>query len=279
MLVRTITSIILVILLAGILWVGELGIGLVLALFTIIGTLELYRATEQGGNQPIKWISVLFAVPVVLYTVNTAYDFLRIAVYLIAALIFIICIRHNEKHSVVDALITLAAGVVVGNLFYSVLSIYKMGGDRVESGALLFLCLIGAFVTDIFAYFVGVAFGKHKLCPNVSPKKSVEGSIGGIIGATVVMALYGHFVLSKHFVMFANVSVTAYLILGLVCGVVSQVGDLAASMIKRHYGIKDYGTLFPGHGGILDRFDSFLFVAPAVQFVLSVSVTALGKFE
>ena len=120
-----------------------------------------------------------------------------------------------------------------------------------------------AWVTDTFAYFTGRLFGKHKLIPAVSPKKTVEGAIGGAVCCALVAVLYG-FLTNLWFE--ANPNYVVLAIAGLVIAVVSQIGDLAMSAIKRQYGIKDYGKLLPGHGGLLDRFDSCM----AVTVVLAV---------
>lgn len=120
------------------------------------------------------------------------------------------------------------------------------------------LIFFGAWFTDIFAYFCGMLFGKHKLIPDVSPKKTVEGSIGGIIFATASFVIYG--IITNNF--FETSSNLVFLAVGgIIVSILSQIGDLLMSHIKRHYGIKDYGKIFPGHGGMLDRFDSILAVA------------------
>ena len=110
------------------------------------------------------------------------------------------------------------------------------------------------------AYFTGLAMGKHKLCPHLSPKKSVEGAVGGVIGSVILCLLFGHF--------FVPDFKALCLIIGFFGSVVSQLGDLSASAFKRQMGIKDYGNLIPGHGGILDRFDSVLFTAPVVFYCI-----------
>ncbi len=132
---------------------------------------------------------------------------------------------------------------------------------------LLWIALGGAWVTDSFAYFSGRLFGKHKLCPSVSPKKTVEGSVGGSICTVVVGMLYGFFVGRYGG---AEVNYIALAAVSLVCAAVSQIGDLTASVIKREKGIKDFGNIMPGHGGFIDRFDSMLFVAPAVYLFNSI---------
>ncbi len=131
------------------------------------------------------------------------------------------------------------------------------------------LILIGAWISDVFAYFTGVLFGKHKLIPEVSPKKTVEGSIGAIVFTTLALVLYG-FIANKTTGVTPNYLVLA--ISGPVLSVVGQIGDLFASVVKRERGIKDYGTLLPGHGGIMDRFDSILATSVA-SMVISLLFT------
>ncbi|MBE6596800.1 MAG: phosphatidate cytidylyltransferase [Ruminococcaceae bacterium] len=141
--------------------------------------------------------------------------------------------------------------------------------DFGEFGKYLYLLIfIGAWVTDTFAYFTGVFFGKHKLIPDVSPKKTVEGSIGGIFFCVLSFVVFG-IVTESFFGTDANLIFLA--VGGLVMSLISQIGDLIMSVIKRHYGIKDYGKLFPGHGGMLDRFDSVLAVALGVAAMCMVS--------
>jgi phosphatidate cytidylyltransferase len=121
-------------------------------------------------------------------------------------------------------------------------------------------------MTDIFAYFTGRFLGKHKLIPAVSPKKTVEGAIGGIVFCVGSVALYG-FILERFFISGRNANYVVLAISAVFMSVVSQVGDLIMSVIKRHYGIKDYGKLLPGHGGILDRFDSVMAVSIMLAFI------------
>jgi phosphatidate cytidylyltransferase len=134
------------------------------------------------------------------------------------------------------------------------------------------LCLAGAWLGDSGAYFVGSKFGKHKLCPNISPKKSVEGAIGGLITVAVVFVVYS--LCYKLFMLhFMDIEFTVHYfsiaIIGLICGVLGIIGDLSASVIKRETGIKDFGKIMPGHGGMMDRFDSVLFVAPFMALTLT----------
>ena len=138
-------------------------------------------------------------------------------------------------------------------------------GGIVFSGfsSYVWIVILAAFGTDIFAYFTGKLFGKKKLCPSISPKKTVEGSIGGVLGSLILCGLFGWFFMREDF--------PVYIILGIAGSIFAQIGDLSASVIKRKIDIKDWGTLIPGHGGILDRIDSILFTAPLVFYFLCVT--------
>ena len=130
---------------------------------------------------------------------------------------------------------------------------------------MVWMIFISSWICDTCAYLTGMAIGKHKLAPVLSPKKSIEGAVGGVVGSALVGAAFGYFALER---VFADQNVTW--IAALICGVgavISQVGDLAASGIKRNHDIKDYGKLIPGHGGIMDRFDSVLFTAPIIYYL------------
>ena len=133
------------------------------------------------------------------------------------------------------------------------------------------LAFIGAWATDTGAYFAGVLFGKHKLIPEVSPKKTVEGSIGGIAGCCLGFAVWGFIVRA---VSSCTVNWLILMAYAVAAGIVSQIGDLVASYVKREKGIKDYGFIFPGHGGVMDRFDSVI----AVSIVLSSVILMTGAF-
>ncbi len=129
------------------------------------------------------------------------------------------------------------------------------------------LCFLGAWITDIFAYFTGYFLGKHKLIPEISPKKTIEGSAGGILFCVVSFLVFGLIV--------GNItnSTPNYWVLGglgLLVSVLSQIGDLIASLIKREHGVKDYGKIFPGHGGVMDRFDSVVATAPLLLIVCTL---------
>lgn len=151
--------------------------------------------------------------------------------------------------------------VVIPYAFSAFMRLNDAGFHR----AVLLLPLIFSFASDTGAFFVGLTLGKHKLAPKVSPKKTVEGAIGGLVGNAVGGIVFA-LVMNHSFGQ--NMDYLMIVILGVICSVVAQLGDLSFSLIKREFGIKDYGNLFLAHGGVLDRFDSVLFVAPVLAMVM-----------
>ena len=185
-------------------------------------------------------------------------------VFIMGALLYLFAVMTFSKGKYrVDAVCVLFMSslyILLGLNGIIVMHDYRNGGE------LLYITIfIGAWITDIFAYFTGMLFGrhgKHKLIPDVSPKKTVEGCIGGILFCVLVMWGYGFLChkLSTH-----DSYLVIFAIGGFIASIVAQVGDLLMSVIKRNYGIKDYGKIFPGHGGMLDRFDSVLAVSVALM--------------
>ena len=154
------------------------------------------------------------------------------------------------------------AGVLIPYLFSALIRIHVVDGT---GRFFVLIPFIIAFISDSGAYFAGLYLGRRKLAPVISPKKTVEGAIGGVLAATVVMLLY-MFIVDIAFGF--TVNYFAVILYGIICSVAGVFGDLCFSVIKRQAGIKDYGTLIPGHGGILDRFDSMMIVAPLVEVLL-----------
>ena len=154
-------------------------------------------------------------------------------------------------------------GVFYVAVMLSYLFLVRRAADGVY---LVWLIFLSSWGCDTCAYCAGMLFGRHKLAPVLSPKKSIEGAIGGMVGAALLGALYGA-VFGTHMEEVGN-PVIACCAACAIAAVISQIGDLAASAIKRNHQVKDYGTLIPGHGGILDRFDSMMFTAPAIYFAI-----------
>ncbi len=156
-----------------------------------------------------------------------------------------------------------------GSVFFATFISYFLSSfirlDQMAGGKFLILTpLIAAFLSDAFALFAGMLFGKHKLAPKLSPKKTVEGSVGGFVGAVLGMVVYGLVLQTWFHLEVYYLSLVGY---GLLGSLVSQVGDLSFSYVKRQYGLKDFGNIFPGHGGVLDRFDSVIFCAPLIEIL------------
>lgn len=175
---------------------------------------------------------------------------------LCAFVIFITWLKKHKEIRYEQVFFVLAVMVLVPQAMSSIIRIHDYYSDA--GLFLLIMALCGAWIADTGAYFTGVAFGKHKLCPEISPKKTIEGFIGGILTTGIVYAVAfcirdGGFNFSTALFSF---------IMGAVCAVIGTVGDLSASMVKRQIGFKDYGKIMPGHGGLMDRFDSVLFVLP-----------------
>ncbi|MDE5620546.1 MAG: phosphatidate cytidylyltransferase [Ruminococcus sp.] len=175
---------------------------------------------------------------------------------LCAFVIFVTWLKKHKEIRYEQVFFVLAVMVLVPQAMSAMIRIHNFYSDA--GLFLLIMALCGAWIADTGAYFSGVALGKHKLCPEISPKKTIEGFIGGILTTGIVYAVafcifVGEFDIKT--VLFA-------FIMGAVCAVIGTVGDLSASMVKRQIGFKDYGKIMPGHGGLMDRFDSVLFVLP-----------------
>ena len=153
---------------------------------------------------------------------------------------------------------------IIGLIYVSLFLGHILLTSNLQLNVGIWLIFIIAWATDTFAYFTGYFLGKNKLCPTISPKKTVEGAIGGIIGSTVSCIVFSMYFIEANLIYVA--------LLGSIGSVIAQMGDLFASKIKRYIGIKDFGNIMPGHGGILDRFDSIIFVAPIVYYFLFYAI-------
>lgn len=275
---RVITSIVAIIALLGAMWFYDtVYFNLLFAAVTLIAIHEIFNAFKFSKKQLYIYFSFF---PVVILVFLSDYQIARnllLPVCYLFVLFLAICIVLNNQtieFSKIGGMTFFAACVTF--CFFSlvhlktVLPSAKYGAD-----AIYFVSLILGFAWggDTFAYFAGRAFGKHKLAPNVSPNKTVEGAIGGIIGSMAIGVLFTFLYTTFFSVSGTTVKGTYYIViilLGAVASILGIMGDLFASAIKRQCDIKDYGTIFPGHGGILDRFDSVLFIAPLVVIVVRV---------
>lgn len=265
---RTISSLILTLIIAAILVIDNPILNTVIVvLLSIVGIYEYNKAFKQAGYHPIEWVGYISSLSIFLMggyiDAETKVILAKILLPILLILMFVYIILKNLKINIVDLAITFLSVAYIPLMF----SFIKLITDMQHGRILLVFVLLGAFMSDVMAYLIGCKFGKRKLCPVISPKKSVEGSIAGIIGVIIsyiVLCLISNNYFNTEF------NIIYILLLGLVASIGGQFGDLAASSIKRFCGVKDFGTLMPGHGGILDRFDSIMFVAPIVYIFFKV---------
>ena len=240
----------------------ELVIMAALALLAGIGASELQQCVSGVKRSQLVGLSGIAAVFTVVWYYERP-EHIGLLLLIEAVIFFGYAIIKGGEIKFAQTVAGLFGSIAIGWSFSAFLRILAMGYSR----AYLLLPFILSFACDTFAYFVGCTIGKHKLAPKVSPKKSVEGSIGGLLG-NVVCGLLFVYVMDTWFG--GAIGYGSMAILALCCGVVGQIGDLSFSLIKREYGIKDYGKLFLAHGGVLDRFDSVLFVTPVIEIVLQL---------
>ena len=231
-----------------------------LALISLIGLSELYKVVDVQ-NKILGLTGYLGAVVYygILYTGQMQYmTLLTIAFLVVLMAVYVFSFPTFKAEQVMT--------VFFGVFYVAVMLSYVYQTRMLEDGAVaVWLIFLSSWGCDTCAYCVGMLIGKHKMSPKLSPKKSVEGAIGGVVGAALLTVIYGMIfknamgVTTQHVWIMAAISAVGALI--------SMVGDLTASAIKRNYEIKDYGKLIPGHGGILDRFDSVIFTAPMIYFL------------
>lgn len=232
-----------------------------LALVNALCCMEFLTAKKLTSNISISVLTLLFSVSMPLVICSDLW-YLPIFIYSLMMMASLIFFRNDN--SVADISFAFF-GTVIISLSVSCLSrlVCMSGGWH---SFYLIMGLVGAWLADSCAYFSGVFLGKRKLCPSISPKKTVEGAIGGAIGAVVFTLIAG---LIFEFIVYRNIHVNylALLVTGIYCAFASVIGDLSFSCVKRECGIKDYGSIMPGHGGMLDRFDSVIFCVPFVFFI------------
>ncbi len=218
---------------------------------------------EQNENKDLRWIAYISAASIALIHVIPSEYILKTIAAIIPISILVLfaqVIATNMKYNIKDIAITFFGICYIVIFLMYIPIIREMTNGRI----LIWFIFIAAWGTDMFAYFTGKKFGKHKFT-KVSPNKSIEGCIGGTVGAILCMVIYA--VVCNN-VWNMNINYIYIAIVGLVLSLVGQIGDLAASSIKRYTGIKDFSNLIPGHGGILDRIDSVIFIAPFAYFLL-----------
>ena len=237
----------------------------VLLIISLIGMTELYKVfgIEKKPPGTIGYIAAIVYYALVYFEQQFPGD--KMTWFMMLFMAFLICEMAALVFAYPKYNTQQIFAAFFGMFYVTVMLSYIYQTRLLEGGIftvwLVFVCSWGC---DTCAYCVGMLIGKHKMAPVLSPKKSVEGGIGGILGAALIGVLYA---LAINYWGNAGADVLSYAIIGAAGGAISQIGDLAASAIKRYHNIKDYGNLIPGHGGILDRFDSVIFTAPIIYYL------------
>lgn len=266
---RLFSGIILVIIAAASIAAGSAVLFTVLLAVSIIGMNELYRAmgVHQKGFGPLEIAGYVGAVGYYLTLLWHQSEEVSLVI-LLFGLVLLMCV-YVFTYPKYQAEQTMAA--MFGILYVAVMLSYIYKTRNLEGGVwLVVLIFLSSWGNDTCAYCVGRLIGKHKMAPVLSPKKSVEGAVGGVAGAALLGAVYAMIIAGINPAQ--GHTPWMYALICAVGALISMVGDLAASAIKRNKGIKDYGTLIPGHGGILDRFDSVIFTAPFIYFLANVLI-------
>lgn len=257
-------AVVVVVLLALLLWAPDLAVAIAVGIMAAIGSYELLYRTGLQKNIRLNVYSAVMAFVVTLWSCyGRNYAMALIGILLYYVLLFAEMMGSRTKLQLKDAMICMISGIVMPFLLSALVRIVVMERGRY----LVYIPFVMAFLSDTGAYFVGVFLGKHKMAPVISPKKSWEGFFGGIAAAVLGMAAYA--LIMEHVFGF-QVNYLAAIIYGLIGALAGVFGDLTLSVVKRQTGIKDYGNLIPGHGGILDRFDSVMITAPLTEALLLI---------
>ncbi|MGI6268667.1 MAG: phosphatidate cytidylyltransferase [Acutalibacteraceae bacterium] len=267
-------AVLVVVMLLVFLGIYTLVFGLFFSILSAIASYEILRVAKVE-NKEVLALSITFAFIVPLYI---EYGFkvpftIAILIFIFALLLIMLANYENTRFEQITVAIYSSVFIpFCFSAFILVRDLYRLFSAKIDKNHALFLVIIGvscSWLTDTCAYFVGVKFGKRKMAPIISPKKSIEGAIGGIVGCLVlnmiILYLFNTYVFETSFI-----SYLAFVPISLLLSGASMCGDLIASVIKRNFQAKDYGNLIPGHGGIMDRFDSCLFVMPMLYIVITI---------
>ncbi len=241
-------------------WGGIPFLALVLFL-AIIAINEFYNMMRNKDFHPAYWVGNFFTIFFIVFAylaLKKNWEPAQSAIFTGAALATMIAtlfLKQRPKEAIVDIAVTLLGMIYIGWFFSYFLYIRAL----TERGGYLLFMMVTIWALDTIAYFVGKKFGRHKLWPSVSPKKSIEGAAAGFVFCIIAAGVFGYY---------AGFEMIHSLILGAIIGIVAQFSDLVESLIKRDAGVKDSSQLVPGHGGMLDRMDSFILAAPIVYYYL-----------
>ena len=241
----------------------------VLSIIGAIGVWELTKAVKCEKHKPMRWYCIIVSalVPSVLCS-DLFRPFASVLFVAFIIVLFVFLLAGHKKIRFEEMAMCGAAAIFIPFALSCIILIRYSSDNSLLGVSLIFYTLFCAWFGDSGAYFVGTFLGKHKLCPEISPKKTVEGLIGGIVTVGVVCLI--------HCLIFnllisdgAYMSYAVLIAVGMAASGIGVLGDLSASVIKRQFDVKDFGNIMPGHGGVLDRFDSVLFVAPFLYIVFN----------
>lgn len=275
---RLLSGIVLVAIALGVFLSGGALLAVTIFGVSLIAYQELTRACKVRGNgaeagAPVivggVMILVYYAMLCLALARDTGMAFPAMIIAIVAAFLaflFVYVFTFPKYHA--NQIMSAMFSFLYGPVMLSFLFLLREGFE--DGMYLVWFVFLASWGSDTCAYCVGVLIGKHKMTPKLSPKKSIEGAVGGILGAALLFVLYTHFVINQYTAMTLSLSLAAAL--GAAGALVSMVGDLAASAVKRDHEIKDYGKLIPGHGGIMDRFDSVIVAGPIVFLGIALAV-------
>ncbi|WP_027623460.1 phosphatidate cytidylyltransferase [Clostridium lundense] len=246
------------------LFIGGIFLKYLVFILSLCGLYEFYKVLRE---KDIHSFSIVGYILCIIYYLTLGTRINTDLLFYIIILATLICLSIpviKIEYNFIDVATTLL-GFLYVPIFFSFIVLVN---NKPYGNYLIWLIFLSSWICDTSAYYSGKFFGKHKLCPKVSPKKTIEGSIGGFLGSMLSCGILGIFVVNKG----VNIPLIHFFLIGALCGILVQFGDLVASSIKRFVGVKDYSNLIPGHGGILDRFDSILFSSVVVFYYLSFIV-------
>lgn len=256
MFIRIISALLAIPLLVFTVFKGGLLLKIAVFLLTLKAMDEFYNAFYNIGIMPHKKIGFISILFMFVITLKSGTMNLVILWFFISILLVLLHNLLKKDSDVIASSITLIGICYIVFFIYHIIFIENYN----QYNVLIWMVFISAWATDTFAYFTGYFLGSKKLCPSISPKKTVEGAVGGIVGSVLSSFIFAYYVIPE--------VIIHCMFIGFIGSVFGQLGDLTASIFKRQAGIKDYGKIMPGHGGVLDRFDSILFTAPVVYYYM-----------
>lgn len=238
-------------------WRNTYYFNVVLATIGAVAAYEYCHATKTYESKFLMIPSIVYVAASLIFGYTTILTF----VYIVLCFAFLVL--NYEKTQLLNLL---SVALMIPLITVSLSCMLLLKTSTSYFAYTLPLCL-AASITDVFCYLFGITLGKHKLAPKVSPNKSIEGAVGGTIVTAIVFVFYAAFV-NNHLGLEINLALS--FVVGIIYAVLAQLGDLSESAIKRYYGIKDFGNLIPGHGGVLDRIDSWIFTTPLVLYIATL---------